>query len=324
MRIAIAGSSGLLGSALTERLRARGHTVVRLVRGEADGEDERPWRPESHWIAPPALADVDAAVCLAGASIATRPWTRRRKRALVESRLATTATLAEHVARGGPRCRTLLAASAMGYYGAHRGEEPLPETAGPGDDFLANLTLRWEARTAPAARAGARVVRLRTANVLTNAGGFIAVQRPAYLAGLGGPVGDGRGWLSWITLEDHVRAMVFLLGAPSAGFAAAPSGAGGPGHEDAAAGARISGPVNLAAPGPVRQGEFARAYARSLRRPALVSFPRFAAGAVLGGEMVDLTIGSSQRLVPERLRRAGFSFHHPTLPAALEWLAQGN
>lgn len=144
------------------------------------------------------------------------------------------------------------------------------------------------------------------------------MQRPLYLAGLGGPVGDGRGWLSWITLEDHVRAMVFLLGVPSA----APGGAQG--DEDVAAGARLSGPVNLAAPHPVRQGEFARAYARSLRRPAFVPFPRRAAGAVLGGDMVDLTVGSSQRLVPRRLLDAGFAFHHPTLGAALDWLADGN
>lgn len=300
MRIVIAGSSGLLGTALRERLRERGDEVVCLVRREPLSRDESRWDPRQRLIDPSVIAAADAVVNLAGAGIADRPWTRRYMRELVLSRVGPTATLSralrETSASGGDP-RVLLSGSAIGYYGTQRGDTVLGEDAAPGADFLARLCVEWERA---ALGSGVRTIRLRTGNVLTNRGGFLGKQRLLYRMGLGGPIGSGQQWLSWITLEDHVSAMVWAL-----------------------ENARESAAFNLVAPEPVRNSDFAHAYARSLNRPALVPFPRRPVAAVMGRQMVDSTIMAGQRVVPRGLLAAGFEFRHPDLDSAMEWLAAG-
>lgn len=298
MQIVIAGASGLLGTALTGALADRGDRVVHLVRREPCGGDESRWDPSAGRINPEVIAAADVVVNLSGAGIADRPWTASYRRELVTSRLRSARTLADALRStgGGSDRRIFLSASAIGYYGAHRGDEILAEGADPGDDFLARLCAQWESI---ALTSGVQTIFLRTASVLTNRGGFIGKQRLLYRAGLGGPIGSGEQWLSWITLDDHVRAMLW------------------------AADGRIpgSGPLNLSAPEPVRNREFSAAYAKSLGRPSLMPFPRLPVAAVMGREMVDSTIMAGQRVVPAALERSGFCFSHPNLASALRWMA---
>lgn len=302
MKVAIAGSSGLLGTALGASLAADGHDIVRLVRREASGPDERPWDPGSHVISGPGLDDVDAVVNLAGAGIGNRPWTSGYRRTLLTSRVEATRTVAEALADAPRRSepRTFLVPSAVGVYGADRGEEVLDEGASVGDDFLARVCRLTEAAARPAADAGVRVVALRTGIVLSSHGGFLAMQRPLYLAGLGGPIDSGEQWLSWIAREDHVRAQRHLL-------------------EDS----DLEGPVNLTAPGAVRQREFARAYAASLGRPCRLRLPTAVLVPVLGPDMVAEVVRAGQRVVPDRLLRDGFTFTQPRLVPALAEVRAG-
>ena len=203
-------------------------------------------------------------------------------------------------ATGDARPRTLLVPSAVGVYGADRGDEVLTEDSTVGDDFLARVCRLTEAAAQPARVAGVRVVALRTGIVLSSAGGFLATQRPLYLACLGGPISGGRQWLSWVSRRDHVRAMAHLL-----------------------LDSQVSGPVNVTAPGAVRQGEFALAYGASLHRPARVPLPAGLLTPVLGPDMVAEVLRAGQRVVPDRLLRDGFRFEHPRLEQALRWVAQG-
>lgn len=304
MKVAIAGSSGLLGTELVRVLRTGEHEVVRLVRRPPTAPDERLWDPSGHTVPDLDLSDVDAAVVLSGSPVNGRPWTSEYRRQILTSRVESTRTVARALAAGagdeaGPR--TLLVPSAVGVYGAARGDEVLAEDAWVADDFLARvcrLTEQVAERTA--APSGVRVVSMRTGIVLSHAGGYLGVQRRVFGACLGGPVDSGEGWLPWITRADHVRAMVHLLTSSD-----------------------LEGPVNLVAPGVVRQGEFARAYAALLHRPSCVRLPTWALVPVLGPDMVDELLRTDQRVVPDALLRDGFLFAQPTLTGAMRWLDEG-
>lgn len=298
LTVAVSGSSGLIGSALLERLRQDGHTVVPMVRRPAkDGEIH--YDPRNGVLDPESLVGVDAVVHLAGAGIGDRRWTERYRREILESRTLSTSLIAEAMAsvanRGGPR--VLLSGSAIGFYGA-TGDEELNERSTAGDGFLADVCRAWEAATSPAEDAGVRVVHLRTGIVLSPRGGALKKLLPLFRFGLGGRMGSGRQWQSWISLDDEVGAIVFLLTAD------------------------ISGAVNLTAPAPVTNAEFTKVLASTLSRPALVPVPSFGPKLLLGGELADALLFTGQRVLPERLTEAGYSFEHPTLSEALGTLLQ--
>jgi uncharacterized protein (TIGR01777 family) len=288
--IAITGATGLIGSALVDRLRARGHIVRRIVRSAPAAGDVL-WDPSHDLIDARALAGVDAVVNLAGEPIAHR-WTAERKAALRESRVRGTALLARTVTALPVKPRVFLSGSAVGYYG-DRGDEVLDETAGPGEGFLPRLTADWEAATAPITDAGVRVVLLRTGIVLSPTGGALAKLLPMFKLGGGGPLGSGTQWMSWITLDDHLRAMEHLLFAEGA-----------------------RGAVNLTAPASVRNAEFAATLGEVLGRPAVLPVPAFAL-ELLYGEMARATLLAGQRVIPVALTSAGFQFQEPTLHGAL-------
>lgn len=290
--IAVTGATGLIGSALVERLRAHGHTVRRLVRSPRDArEGDVVWDAERSELPPAALKGVDAVVNLAGAPIAKR-WTAERKRDIRNSRVAGTQGLARAIAAMDPRPRVLLNGSAVGYYGS-RGDEVLNESSAAGRDFLAGVTVEWERATAAAAQAGVRVVLLRTGVVLSAKGGALAKMLPPFRLGMGGPLGNGQQWVSWIALEDHLHAMEHALFVDG-----------------------VSGPVNLVSPNPVRNMHFATTLGRVLTRPALIPVPAVAL-ELLYGEMARETILASQRALPTALAESGFDFQYPTLEGAL-------
>ncbi|HZI41775.1 MAG TPA: TIGR01777 family oxidoreductase [Gemmatimonadaceae bacterium] len=289
-RIAISGASGFLGCALAVRLRAQGITVQRMRRGARAAPPDLAWRPESGEIDTAALNGVDAVVNLAGAPIARR-WTERRKREILESRIRGTRLLADTVARLDRKPRVFVSGSAIGIYGS-RGDEELDEDSRPGNDFLAQTAAAWEEAAAPASAAGIRVLFLRTGVVLNPAGGALAKLLLPYKLGLGGRVGSGAQWMSWIGLEDWLNAVGFALAA------------------------NLAGPVNLVAPNPVPNVDFVKTLARVLGRPAMMPLPE-AAVELLFGEMGRSTLLGSQRVHPRRLHEAGFEFSHPTLEQAL-------
>jgi uncharacterized protein (TIGR01777 family) len=288
--VAITGSSGLIGTALCAFLSTAGHRVIRLVRRVPRTGDERVWNPDDP--DPRIFEDVDAVVHLAGASIAGR-FTEGHKRAIASSRIEPTRRLADAVVRAkGPQ--VLLAASAIGYYGRDRGDELLDEEAGSGDGFLADVVARWEAATERARNAGLRVVEVRTGVVLSTRGGVLKLLRPVFLTGLGGRVGDGHQWLSWIDLDDltdvYARALV----------------------DD-----HLAGALNAVAPAPARNKDFVTTLARVLRRPAIVPVPKSALTIIAGPEGVLEVACASQRVAQRRLEAAGFRFRRPTLEASL-------
>lgn len=292
MHVAIAGSSGLIGSALVIELEAAGHRVMRLVRPDTAGEGIS-WDPAAGSIDASALEGVDAVINLAGRSIGERRWSKREKRLLVDSRLDSTALLAETVASMATPPSVLLNASAIGIYG-DRGDQELDESSPPGSGFLADLTARWEAATQPATAAGVRVVHLRTGIVLSTQGGalgrMLAPFGPRWLSpfrwGLGGRVGNGRQVWSWISLTDQVRAIVHLLTS------------------------ELDGPVNLTGPAPVTNRDFTKALGSALRRPTVLWIPGFVLKLVLGSELANALVLDSARVLPARLLADGFEFHH--------------
>lgn len=292
LTIAISGSSGLIGTALTTRLRADGHTVMPMVRTTAR-EGEIHYDPRAGQLDPEHLIGVDAIVHLAGAGIGDRRWTAAYRREILESRTLSTSliarSMAEVVNRGGPR--TLLSGSAIGFYGATDDQE-LNERSDAGDGFLADVCREWEAATSPADDAGIRVAHLRTGIVLSPAGGALKKLLPLFRFGLGGRMGSGRQWQSWISIDDQVGAIAFLLTAD------------------------ISGPVNLTAPTPVTNSEFTKVLAEALSRPALLPIPSFGPRLLLGRDLADALLFTGQRVLPERLTEAGFSFEHSTLAEA--------
>lgn len=291
MVIAVSGSSGLIGSALAGALEARGHTIKRLVRRPARRSDEISWDPAREQLDARALEGVDAVINLAGENLARR-WTAGARDRIRSSRVNGTTMLARALAAMPTKPRVMLSASAVGIYG-NRGDEILDESSTLGNDFLASVCKDWEGATAPAADAGIRVVHLRTGIVLSRREGVLAKLLLPFRLGLGGRLGDGRQWMSWIALTDLVAALAFLLRAEA-----------------------VSGAVNLVAPNPVMNAEFARTLAHVLGRPAVFPVPRFAL-TLLFGQMAEDTILSSQRVRAGRLLDNGFKFKLPTLDEAL-------
>ncbi len=296
MRVLVSGASGLVGGALCALLPARGHTVARLVRRAARAPDEIAWDPAAGVLDTPALAGLDAVVHLAGAGIAEQRWTPGRKRELVDSRVRSTSLLAAALASLPVPPRVLVSASAIGWYG-ERGDEPLDESSAPGEGFLAELGRAWETAATPAAAAGVRVAHPRIGVVLTPRGGALAKLLPLFRLGLGGPVGSGRQWWSWITLDDLLLALLHALE-----------------HDE------VRGAFNAVAPAPVRNAEFARALGRALNRPAWLPAPAFALRAALGRELADGVLLASQRVTPGVLARTGFAFGDPVFEPALRRL----
>jgi len=295
MRIAVSGSSGLIGSALVARLTAEGHDVRRLVRGGGGNPGDVAWDPVAGTVDHAALAGTEAVVHLAGAGIGDRRWTRARKEVIRASRVDGTAALSRAVAGLDPPPAVLVSGSAIGWYG-DRGDEELTEDSGPGGGFLAEVCRAWEAATAPAADAGVRVVHVRSGVVQSPAGGALARQLPLFRLGLGGPLGRGRQYISWISLDDEVGALGHALTAGS-----------------------LAGPVNLVAPAPVTGAEYARTLGRVLGRPARLPVPRAAMAVPFGRELVDELL-ASQRVRPGRLEAAGYRFAHRELEPALRHL----
>jgi uncharacterized protein (TIGR01777 family) len=291
MVIAISGSSGLIGSALAGALEARGHSIKRLVRRAARGDDEISWDPSRGQLDTRRLEGVDAVVNLAGENLARR-WTPAARTRIRSSRVNGTAILARALAAMPAKPRVMLSGSAVGIYGT-RGDEILDESSELGDDFLASVCRDWEGATEPAADAGIRVVRLRTGIVLSRHGGALAKMLLPFRVGLGGRLGDGRQWMSWIALTDVIAALAFLLRAES-----------------------VSGAVNLVGPNPVTNADFARTLGYVLGRPSLIPVPKFAL-ALLLGQMGEDTVLASQRVRSRRLLENGFKFKLPTLESAL-------
>ncbi|GAA4327577.1 TIGR01777 family oxidoreductase [Klenkia terrae] len=296
MKIAVTGSSGLVGTELVPALRADGHDVIRLVRRTPRTADEHRWDPEHHQVDAGLLADVDAVVNLAGVGIGDKRWTDRYKQEVVASRVDSTTTissaLAQAAAADPDRPRVLLSASAVGFYG-DGGDRMLDETSPAGTDFLADVCVQWEAATAPAEAAGVRVAHLRTGLVLGE-GGLMAKLKPLFSLGVGGPMGSGKQYWPWISLRDEVDAIRFLLTAD------------------------VAGPVDLTGPEPVTNAAFAKALGRVLHRPALLPVPGFALSLVLG-EFAQLGVLAGQRALPRVLMDAGFTFTHGDVESALRW-----
>jgi hypothetical protein len=290
LTVAVTGSAGLIGTALTAYLTTGGHRVIRLVRRPPGHPDERHWDPEHP--APGLLDGVDAVVHLAGESLAGR-FTRTHKYAVRASRVGPTAALARVAAAGrGPR--SFISASAVGYYGADRGDELLTEASSQGGGFLAELVADWEAASAPAADAGGRVVQVRTGLVQSPRGGTLQIFRPLYAAGLGGRLGDGQQWMAWIGIDDLLDIYYRAILDP-----------------------QLSGPVNAVAPHPVRNQEYSATLARVLRRPARLRVPAAGPRLLLGAEGARELAEASQRVHPERLLTIGHRFRHPELEPAL-------
>ena len=294
MRVAVTGASGLIGTALVDHLRAEGHEVQRLVRRATQAADEVRWEPSSGSVDVERLRGVEGVVHLAGAGVGDHRWTASYKDTILRSRTEGTGTIARTLAGLDPRPRVLVSGSAMGVYG-DRGDERLSETSDLGAGFLADVVRAWEGAADPAREAGIRVAHPRTGLVMALHGGAFGRLVPLARLGLAGPLGSGRQWWSWITLEDQVRALTFLL------------------TED------VEGPVNLTSPDPRRQADVARAVARAFHRPAVLPAPAFALRTVLGELASDVL--ASQRVLPDRLMDHGFEFHHDDLDAAVHWLA---
>ncbi len=293
MRVAITGSSGLIGSALADTLLRAGDDVTRLVRRSPRQPGEVAWNPldPAGGIDPATFDNVDAVVHLSGAPIAGGRWTRSRKAQLRTSRIQSTKALAAALAKAATPPRALLCGSAVGWYG-DTGAREADESAPAGTGFLADLVRDWEAAAEPAGQAGLRVVNLRSGVVLSGRGGMLRPLAPLFRFGLGATLGPGSQYISWIALADHVAAVRFLIGR-----------------------ADIEGPVNLTAPAPVTNAQFTAELARALRRPAMLRIPAPVLRAGLGELSAELL--GSQRVLPRRLQEAGFTFRYPGIAAAL-------
>jgi uncharacterized protein (TIGR01777 family) len=296
MDILVTGSSGFIGSALLPALVAAGHRPIRAVRDTArTGPDVVAWDPNTGTIDRGALQGIGAAIHLAGAGIGDRRWTKARKQLILESRTRGTRLLAETLATLDPKPATMISASAIGYYG-DRGDELLNErsTPAPDDDFLADVCVQWEAATRPAVDAGVRVVTVRSGIILGAGGGVLTRMLTPFRLGLGGRIGSGRQWMSWIALDDEIRAMLHALDTET-----------------------LQGPVNLTAPNPVTNAEFTKTLGRVLHRPTLLPTPVPALDALYGRELVRGLLVSGQRVEPRALEESGFAFGAPKLEDAL-------
>ena len=295
MRVVVSGSHGLIGSALVDALTAGGHSVTRLVRG-APGEGEAAWDPRAGRVDGAALEGHDAVVHLAGAGIGAHRWTAAYKAEIRDSRVRATQVLVEALAGLDDRPRVLASASAVGVYG-DRGDEELTESSPAGTGFLAEVVREWEGAARRATEAGIRVAHLRSGVVLSPRGGALRQQLPLFRLGLGGRLGSGRQYLSWISLPDEVAAILYVLGSDD-----------------------LEGPVNLTAPAPVTNAEFTRTLGAALGRPAFLVVPPAALWVRFGREMTTEMLVAGQRVLPSRLQAGGFAFRHPELAAALPQL----
>lgn len=278
MKVMISGSHGLIGSALTEQLEADGHNILRLPRNMSNRL---------------SFKEIDAVIHLAGESIASGRWNEAKKRRIEESRVGPTKQLAELLANSPDKPAVFISASAIGYYGT-RGNEILNEESDPGRGYLSSVCKKWEESTRMAGVAGIRTVNLRTGIVLSTKGGALKQMLPPFKFGAGGPLGDGKQFMSWISLDDVVKAICYIIDNPS-----------------------ISGPLNLTAPNPVRNHEFSTMLGKALHRPAFLPMPAFAA-RFLFGEMADALLLSSTRVMPDKLIQNGYKFKHTDLKPALE------
>lgn len=291
MKIAITGASGLIGSALSADLSRDGHQVVRLVRGPSRSAGEAFWDPVGGHVDLAGLAGCDAVVHLAGAGVGDRRWSEAYKREILDSRVRGTRAIAHAAAALDPAPAVLVSASAVGFYG-DTGDHAVDETAPRGEGFLAEVVEAWEAAAEPARAAGVRVVHPRTGLVVARGGGAWKRMLPIFRLGVGGRLGAGRQYWSFISLTDEIRALRHLID-----------------HAD------LTGPVNLTAPTPVTNAEATRALAQALRRPAALPVPAVALKAVLGEFSVEVL--GSQRVLPRRLLASDFAFRHPSIEAAL-------
>ena len=293
MRVAVTGSSGLIGTALGERIQSHGHELVPVMRGSPE-QPSALWDPAAGWFREGALDGVDAVVHLSGTGIADRRWTAARRRLLWESRVESARLLVDHIAGLSPRPKVLLSASAIGYYG-DRGDETLTEDEPRGAGFLAELCEAWEREARRVEQFGVRAVQFRTAgSVLSRKGGVLPRVLTPFRLGAGGRLGNGRQWFSWISLQDEAGAIEHLIDTDS-----------------------ISGPVNLVSPNPVTNAEFTRTLARTLHRPAVLPLPAPALRLIFGA-LANETLLASQRVIPARLQQSGYAFAHPDLQSALD------
>ena len=294
MRVAVAGSSGLIGSGLVPGLRSDGHEAHDLVRRPVEARDEVRWDPERGELDPADLEGIEGLVNLAGAGIGDKKWTPERRKVILDSRVVSTRVLAEAAAKMDPKPRVFVNASGAGYYGYDGGDTVKTEDDPAGEGFLADVVGAWEQATEPAEQAGIRTVMLRSGVVQSRAGGALAKQLLPFKLGLGGRMGSGRQWVAWISLADEVAAILFCL------------------TEDA-----ISGPVNVTSPAPVTNAEYTKTLGHVLRRPTLVPTPLPVLRAMFGEDLVRELVLGSTRARPAKLEEAGFRWLHPTLEVAL-------
>lgn len=295
MDVAITGSSGLIGKPLKVALREAGHRPIGLVRRPARGEDEIRYDPEAGELDSASLEGVDAVINLAGAGIGDQRWTERYKRQILDSRVNTTSLVATTIANLETTPSVFLSGSAIGVYG-DRGSEVQTETSPPADTFLADVVKQWEEAAQPAIDAGIRTAFLRTGIVLSPRAGALAKMLPLFKLGVGGKFGNGSQYWSWISIDDEVKAIMFLLDGD------------------------VSGPVNLTAPNPVTNTEFTSTLGRVLKRPALVPVPKFGPSILLGKELTQALLFDSARVEPTVLRASSFDFDYPGLEVALRAL----
>ncbi len=298
MRVVVSGSTGLVGSALLDTLRARGDDVIPLVRRTA-GPGEARWDPVAGTIDAGALDGADAVVHLAGAGLGERRWSAARRTEIMASRVDSTTLLCRTMVTLDHPPAVLVNASAVGYYG-DRGSEELTEASTPGTGFLAEVCRAWEDATTAAVDAGIRVVRLRSGVVLSAAGGALRRQLPLFRAGAGGRLGHGDQWLSWISLADEAGAIVHVLTDTT-----------------------LDGAVNATAPSPVTNRQFTAAVGRALHRPTPLAVPAFALRLALGADMASEMVLAGQRVLPTRLSGTGYVFRHPDIDRALEAVLAG-
>jgi uncharacterized protein len=296
MKVLVSGSSGFIGSAVLSALESAGHMPVRLVRGPAKGPDQISWDIKAARLDPGSLEGVEAVVHLAGAGIADHRWTDDYKREILDSRVASTALLARALTQMDRPPSVMVSGSAVGYYG-DRGDEELTEDSPPGTGFLAEVSQAWEAATSVAAAAGIRTVLLRTGLVLAAGGGTLRRLLPLFKSGLGGKIGGGRQWWSWIALGDEVDAILFSLKAET-----------------------LVGPINVTAPHPVTNAEFTKILGSFVHRPTIIPVPAPALSVVLGRERSHELVLGSQRALPTALERSGFVFRLPVLEEAMRIL----
>lgn len=300
MKVAVAGSSGLIGSGLVPGLRRDGHEVIRLVRRPAEARDEVRWDPYRGDLEPADLEGVEAFVNLAGAGIGDKKWTPERRKDVLDSRVIPTRLLAETAAKLDPKPKAFLNASGVGFYGYDGGDKVFPESGARGRGFLADVVAEWEQATEAAEQAGIRTVLLRSGIVQSTAGGALAKQLMPFKLGAGGRIGSGKQYLPWISLADEVAAILFCLTNDT-----------------------MSGPVNLCAPDPVTNGEFTKTLGRVLHRPTLLPTPTPALKLVFGPDFVDEMLLGGTRARPAKLEKAGFRWLHPDLEGALRDILAG-